>query len=73
MSWNGYPSYVRNSILKKLKGRKEHSEKRHTNFEDEDIPKIWFRIPYIGPTGEKLAKSSIAKLGEIVKKTSVLF
>ena len=68
MSWNGYPSYVRNSILKKLKDRKKHSEKRPTNFEHEDIPKIWFRIPYIGPTGEKLAKRCIAKLRRNCKK-----
>ena len=32
MYWNGYPSYVRNSILKKLKDRKKHSEKWPTNF-----------------------------------------
>ena len=68
MSWNGYPSYVRNSILKKLKDRKKHSEKRPTNFEHEDIPRIWFRIPYIGLTGEKLAKSCIAKLRRNCKK-----
>ena len=40
MSWNGYPSSVRNSILKKLKDRKKNSEKLPINFEDEDIPKI---------------------------------
>ena len=40
MSWNGYPSYVRNSVLKKLKDRKKHSEKRPTNFEDEDIGSV---------------------------------
>ena len=40
MSWNGYPSYVRNSILKKLKDRKKHSEKRPTNFEDGSVSHI---------------------------------
>ena len=68
MYWNGYPSYVRNSILKKLKDRKKHSEKRPTNSEDEGISKIWFRIPCIGPSGEILAKSCITNFRRNCKK-----
>ena len=48
MSWNGYPSYVCNVILRKLRERKKNTNRHCSNSEDDDTPKIWFRVPYIG-------------------------
>ena len=64
-----YPRYVRNNIIRKLKERKKNLSKQDSSPETEDTPKIWFRVPYIGPTGEKFAKQCIAKSVDTVKKT----
>ena len=40
MSWNGYPIYVCNSVLKKLRERKKNSTERPSISEEEEIPKI---------------------------------
>ena len=56
MSWNGYPSYVCNVILRKVKERKKNTNGHCSDSEDDDTLKIWFRVPYIGPIGEKFAK-----------------
>ena len=68
MSWNGYPRYVWNNIIKKLKERKKNLSKQDSSLETEDTPKIWFRVPYIGPIGEKLVKQCIAKVRRYCKK-----
>ena len=41
MSWNSYPKYVRNSIIK----RKE--KKTAVQKDDESVIKIWNRLPYL--------------------------
>ena len=68
MSWNGYPRYVRNNIISKLKERKKNLSKQDFSPETEDTSKIWFRVPYIGPIGEKFAKQCIAKVHRYCKK-----
>ena len=68
MSWNGYPSYVCNVILRKLRERKKNTNGRCSNSEDDDTPKIWFRVAYIGQIGEKFAKKCISKLRKCSKK-----
>ena len=69
MSWNGYPSDVRNVILRKLRERKKNTNRHCSDSEDDDTPKIWFRVPYIGPIGEKfLPKKCISKLRKCSKK-----
>ena len=69
MSWNGYPIYVCNSVLKRLRERKKNSTERPSISEEEEIPKIWFRVPYIGrPIGEEIAKGCISKLHKYCKK-----
>ena len=49
VSWNGYPSYVCNVILRKLRERKKNTNGHCSDSEDDDTPKIWFRVLYIGP------------------------
>ena len=68
MSWNGYPSYVYNVILRKLRERKKNTNGHCSNSEDDDTPKIWFPVPYIGPIGEKFAKKCISKLRKCSQK-----
>ena len=68
MSLNGYPIYVCNSVLKRLREKKKNSTERPSISEEEKIPKIWFRVSYIGPIGEKIAKRCISKLHKICKK-----
>ena len=41
MSWNSYPKYVRNSIIKR-KAKKTAVQK-----DDESVIKIWNRLPYL--------------------------
>ena len=45
MSWNGYPSHVRNSVIKCLKSNQQRNE---TNKEEDNIRIIWLRFPYLG-------------------------
>ena len=53
MSWNSYPKYVRNSIIKRLQQKKTAVQK-----DDEMAIKIWIRLPYLGNKGEELVKTS---------------
>ena len=68
MSWNGYPSYVCKVILRKLRERKKNTTGHCSDSEDDDTTKTCFRVPYIGPTGEKFAKKCISKLRKCSKK-----
>ena len=45
MSWNGYPGYVCNVMLRKLRERKKITNGHCSDSENDDTPKIWFRVP----------------------------
>ena len=47
MSWNGYPSHVRNSVIK-IKCLKSNQQRNVTNKEEDNIRIIWLRFPYLG-------------------------
>ena len=66
MSWNGYPSYVYNIIMRKLRERKKNTNRYCSDSEDDDTPKIWFQM--LCPNGEKFAKKCISKLQKCSKK-----
>ena len=53
---------------KKLIERKINTNGHCSDSEDDDTPKIWFQVPYIGPIGEKFAKKCILKLRKCFKK-----
>ena len=55
-SWNGYPRYIRNKIIKRLENKK--NTKNTDTPEQENIATIFCRIPYAGIKGEKLIKIS---------------
>ena len=50
MSWNGYPRYVRNKITKLLENWK--NTKNNNSLEQQEIARIFCRIPYAGAQGE---------------------
>ena len=67
MSWNSYPRYLRNSIIKRLQQKKTAVQK-----DDVSVLKIWIRLPYLGNKGEELVKTCIRKLKRCFK-TNVKF
>ena len=64
MSWNSYPKYVRNSIIKRLQQMKAAVQK-----DDESVINIWIRLPYLGNKGEELVKTCIRMLKRCFKTT----
>ena len=72
MAWNGFPVNFRCAILRKLKSKHNSndpapysntsSENNSNNIADENISKIWVRIPFLGKQGEYLVKKLIRKL-----------
>ena len=68
LSWNGYPKNVRNAILHRL----SRNNKKVNNDEDNQLIKIYFRLPYAGIKGEQLVKSYIRKMRRFLK-TNVKF
>ena len=42
MSWNGYPSHVRNLVIKRLKSNQQRNE---TNKDEDNRKIIWLRFP----------------------------
>ena len=70
MAWNGFLANVRMAILKKLRTQhnianpSDTAERVISNdiTAEENIPKVWLRIPYLGKQGEYLVKKLISKL-----------
>ena len=50
-SWNGYPGYIKNKIIKRLEN-KENAKNTDT-LEQEKIHTLFCRIPYAGVQAEK--------------------
>ena len=48
MSWNGYPSHIRNSVIKRLKTNQQINETK----KEGDRKIIWLQFPYLGKNGE---------------------
>ena len=57
-----YPKTFANYLIKQLQRHKlgnESSDKNHET-DNENIPKIWIRLPYLGQKGEFLIKTCIS-------------
>ena len=57
--WNGYPIRIRNFLIRKLKTKYENYSSFTINADsqtDENIAKIWIKIPYLGNRGENIIK-----------------
>ena len=71
MSWNGYPNGVRNFLIKKLKTKYIHSstfDAVNHDTDDDMLPKVWIRIPYLGNRGDFLLKSCLNKIQRFLSK-----
>ena len=66
MTWNGYPLYVRNKIIKRLENWK--NTKNNDTLKQENIATIFCRIPYAGVQGETLTKNLVRKLKRNIDK-----
>ena len=72
MAWNGFPANFRCGVLRKLKSKHNSndpapysntsSENNSYNIANENISKIWVRIPFLGKQGQYLVKKLIRKL-----------
>ena len=62
MSWNCYPSFTRNSIIKRLKTSPKKVEK-----EKEDRKIIWIRLPYLGNISDNMKKNCFKKVQKCLR------
>ena len=70
MSWNGIPTKVRNFLIKKLKAKlcNDNNIILHGNNDNDDsVPKIWLKLPYLGRQSEFLVKNLIRKVRRSLK------
>ena len=63
MSWNNFPTKVRNFLIKKLEGKfcNDNNITLHGN-NDDSVRKILLKLPYLGRQGEFLIKNLIPKI-----------
>ena len=63
MSWNDYPSFTRNSIIKRLRTPPKKVEKEN------DVREItWIRLPYFGNIGDNRKKNCFKKVQKCLKE-----
>ena len=62
MSWNSFFANIRISIISKLKNKRLSGIFKPVTESNDTLPKIWFRVPYLGKVGESLAKTCIKKI-----------
>ena len=67
MSWNGYPISIRNFLIRKLENNSAPTSNADSKT-DENIAKIWIRIPYVGNRGENMIKSWTSKIQRFLTK-----
>ena len=65
MSWNGFPKYIRETLIKRLQHKRISNPPQPAD--DSNFIKLWIRLPYCGPKGEKLAKDLIRKLRKFLR------
>ena len=70
MSWNGYPSHVRKSVIKRSKSNQKRNER---NKEEDNRKIIWSRFPYLGKKGETLLTSLKRKMKRQFKRRCKIY
>ena len=66
MSWNGFSRFTIKSILSRL--GKIHVNQPNDGTEQEDICKIWIRVPYLGEQGTQLMNKMLKKIRRFCKQ-----
>ena len=76
LSWNGFPSYQRNKLIKKFNEDLQKSAISKDNLEpsstDKDIESLFLKIPFMGAEGEKLVKSLKKKIQRNVSRKLII-
>ena len=67
MSWNGYPYQISTKIIKLLQTRQKCQQKNDDQ-EKENLPVIFYRIPYAGAQGDTLVKNLTKKLKWVISQ-----
>ena len=65
LSWNGFPTYVRKKLMKQFADsaeRKRTSRQTENTEIDKEIEYLSLKIPYMGPTGDKLVRTLKRKI-----------
>ena len=64
MSWNGFPKYVANKIISNLVDKYKNTAAQNVTAvtDEETLSKVFVRLPYCGPTGERLIRKCISKI-----------
>ena len=70
MSWNGYPKYVVNKVIKNLVERYKDNvvQNDSVNSDEDDLSQVFVRLPYCGPTGERLVRKCISRISRQLSK-----
>ena len=69
--WNVCPTSIRNFLIRKLKTKYENYSTSTSNADsqtDENIAKIWIKIPYLGNRDENIIKSCTSKIQRFLTK-----
>ena len=68
-SWNGFPRWIANSVIKKaLQPQPRHQEREETLQCQEQTETIYLSFPYLGSQGETLVKRATKKMGRLLKR-----
>ena len=68
LSWNGFPKYVANKIIKNLIDKYKDYVVSNVNDENvENVNEIFVRLPYCGDTGERLMSKCISRINRELK------
>ena len=70
MSWNGYSSYSRNSIIKRLRNDANTNRNEEINNEKK---MIWVRLPYLGQVGDEMKKLRFIKVQKYLTQKLCFF
>ena len=62
MSWNGFPKYTCNKIIKNLIDKYKNDTTRNVVEDDENVSKVFVRLPYCGAIGERLIRKCISRI-----------
>ena len=66
LSWNGFPKSVRNKLISKYKS--DYESNANNSIENNDIERIYMKIPYLGAEGDKLVNKLKKKLKHNVSR-----
>ena len=68
-SWNGFPKWIANSVVKKaMEPQHRHQEREDALQDQEQGETIYLSLPYLGSQGETLVKRTTKKMRRLLKR-----